>query len=90
MERLERDFFRTIKILVEIMGDDFWIFKSVSELKLLKYCKLYESQFKNDCLVVSSPIHVLASIVIILNEADRIKSICNRPESPWSFTNYES
>ena len=41
MERLERDFFRTIKILVEIMGDDFWIFKSVSELKLLKYCNLY-------------------------------------------------
>ena len=55
MERLERDFFRTIKILVEIMGDDFWIFKSVSELKLLKYCKLSESQFKNDCLFVSSP-----------------------------------
>ena len=27
MERLERDFFRTIKILVEIMGDDFFNFK---------------------------------------------------------------
>ena len=43
MERLERDFFRAIKILVEIMGDDFLILKSVSELELLKYSKLSDS-----------------------------------------------